>query len=105
MATRSRLILWSARQTISHTEKDAPGSAALDRRLCVSRASRLISMSKRLALERLAVQTPFLTIYRITADLVMADLTIDPDDRIAGGDDGHPRPDLQNWSTSGLPGT
>jgi pimeloyl-ACP methyl ester carboxylesterase len=57
---------------------------------------------QRLTLERLAVQAPFLTIYRTTADLAMADLTIDPDDRIAGGHDGHPRPDLQNWSTSGF---
>lgn len=58
--------------------------------------------AQRLTLERLAVQAPFLTIYRTTADLAMADLTIDPDDRIAGGHDGHPRPDLQNWSTSGF---
>jgi hypothetical protein len=59
-------------------------------------------LSRRLELERLAAQVPFLTIYRTTADPAMVDLTIDPDDRIAGGHDGHQRPDLQNWSTAGF---
>lgn len=56
----------------------------------------------RLALERRATQVPYLTVYRTTADPAMLDLSIDPDDRVAGGHDGHPRPDLQNWSGAGF---
>ncbi len=59
-------------------------------------------LGARLNLERRATQVPYLTIYRTTADPAMLDLSIDPDDRIAGGHDGHPRPDLQNWSGVGF---
>jgi len=58
--------------------------------------------SRRLRLERHAAQVPYLTPYRTTADPAMVDLSIDPDDRIAGGHDGYPRPDLQNWSATGF---
>jgi hypothetical protein len=58
--------------------------------------------AQRLSLERRATQVPYLTIYRTTADPAMLDLSIDPDDRTAGGHDGYPRPDLQNWSGTGF---
>jgi hypothetical protein len=58
--------------------------------------------AQRLTLERRATQVPYLTIYRTTADPAMLDLSIDPDDRIAGGHAGYPRPDLQNWSGIGF---
>jgi pimeloyl-ACP methyl ester carboxylesterase len=60
------------------------------------------SPRQRLDAERRSIQTRFLTIYRTTADPAMVDLSIDPDDRLPGGHDGHQRPDLQNWSTTGF---
>jgi hypothetical protein len=56
----------------------------------------------RLWAERRAAVRGYLTIYRTLADPLMIDTTIDPDDRVAGGFDGHRRPDIQNYRQVGF---
>jgi pimeloyl-ACP methyl ester carboxylesterase len=56
----------------------------------------------RLWLERRAADRSYLVVHRTIADPALLDLTIDPDDRLAGGFDAHPRPDLQNFRQAGF---
>jgi hypothetical protein len=56
----------------------------------------------RLWAERRAAARGYLTIYRTLADPLMIDTTIDPDDRVAGGFENHPRPDIQNYRQIGF---
>jgi pimeloyl-ACP methyl ester carboxylesterase len=56
----------------------------------------------RLWLERRAADRSYLVVHRTIADPALLDLEIDPDDRLAGGFDAHPRPDLQNYRQAGF---
>jgi hypothetical protein len=52
--------------------------------------------------QRRAATRTIMVIYRTMADPAMLDISIDPDDRVAGGFDSHPRPDIQNYAMAGF---
>jgi hypothetical protein len=53
-------------------------------------------------LQRAAATRSIMVIHRTVADPAMADVSIDPDDRVAGGFESHPRPDIQNYAMAGF---
>jgi pimeloyl-ACP methyl ester carboxylesterase len=55
----------------------------------------------RLLVERRAESRRYLVVHRTLADPAFVDVTIEPDDRVAGFD-AHPRPDLQNQRQAGF---
>jgi len=52
--------------------------------------------------QRVAASRTVMVIHRTVADPALVDLSIDPDDRLAGGFDAHPRPDVQNYALAGF---
>jgi hypothetical protein len=52
--------------------------------------------------QRAAATRSIMVIYRTVADPAMVDVSIDPDDRVAGGFESHPRPDIQNYAMAGF---
>jgi pimeloyl-ACP methyl ester carboxylesterase len=61
-----------------------------------------ITDTARFQVQRSAATREYLVIYRTVADPALLDLSLDPDDRVAGGFDSHPRPDIQNFAQAGF---
>ena len=52
--------------------------------------------------QRAAATRSVMVIHRTVADPAMVDVSLDPDDRVAGGFESHPRPDIQNYAMAGF---
>jgi hypothetical protein len=56
----------------------------------------------RFRVQRAAATREYMVIYRTLADPEMIDVSFDPDDRVSGGFENHPRPDIQNFAQTGF---
>jgi hypothetical protein len=93
------------RRRVEHLDRLARGLIARsDSARAVARRLKAAGAADRdlYAVQRAAAARSVMVIHRTVADPAMADVSIDPDDRVAGGFESHPRPDIQNYAMAGF---